>query len=194
MTARHGRCGLALAIVCVLILACATACNFGSGDAVDPTTDGPVVFPGNDISQRAVIEAEPGQVVVFGAATVKNEGSAPVELIEADLVGDVSAAAAEVIDTRVIDLGRRPAELVGAAVWPFEDYADRSVPLEGFELAGGSEAELLVLVEVNDEGSWVWPRTRVRYLHDGETYQAETRFGFHICAEAPAECAKDRGL
>jgi hypothetical protein len=112
---------------------------------------------------------------------VRNSGNTAAELTSGRLVGNVAADDAELVDVRVIDLQAHPGDLVGAATWPFEDYAARSVDGTGFSLPPGAEAELLFLVRVRAEGSWQWPSTSLRYASEGKSYEIETDTGFQIC-------------
>ena len=176
----------ALLVVIVLLV----GCSVGDATLQGVRMSGPVDFVGDErIEQAAGVYAKPGQTVVFGATVVKNAGESAVELTEGTLDGDVPAGA-RLLEVRVIDLASGPGDLVGAAVWPFEDYAERSVPLDGFSLAGGAEAELLYIVQVLDRGAWRWSGAGVRYLSDSGEFRAETNFGFEICAALPDECAE----
>lgn len=145
-------------------------------------TDGPVRFEASDrYRQSAQITAGPGDRVVFGATLVHNTGTGAATLTSADLTDPATDSSAELRSVRVLDLSHG-GDLVGAAQWPFEDYARRSEPLEGFTLPAGGEAELLFIVAVTDTGTTEWTRTALHYDAGGRPFATSTQFGFRVCA------------
>ena len=153
----------------MLLLAACTDAN-GDTEAPSARTDGPVQFEGGErFGSTAAVHADAGTAVVFGQTLVRNDGRKPATLTGASLGGEGTVdGGAAVSQARALDLtGDR--DLVGAAVWPFEDYRERSVPLAGYTLGPGGEAELLFVVMVEETGEWYWPRTRVQYDVDGES-------------------------
>lgn len=146
--------------------------------------DGPVSFDSEDgAEQYAFVRADKGQQVVFGVLGVTNHGSQPATLDAAALTGPDG----EVLDdgARLTTVLARDApdgvDFVGAAVWPYEDYADGAKPIEGYELAPGATAELLYIVAVDEQGHWFWPRSEVTYYSNGKSYRDSTSTGFLIC-------------
>ena len=144
------------------------ACS-GTGAAFAPSTDGPVTFDADPrTASTAYVHADAGERVVFGATTIRNDGDTAATLTAGSLGGAGTVADGAAVSTvRVVDLSAGPRDLVGAAVWPFEDYRRRSVPLQGFSLQPGTEAELLFVVTVDRTGQWYWPTTSVRYEAGG---------------------------
>jgi hypothetical protein len=139
--------------------------------------------------QTAGVRANARQKVVFGATTVRNDGDQPATLAGGTLDGTNSRTdGARLSTVRVVDVSAGNADLVGAAVWPFEDYRRRSVPLEGYTLEPGAEAELLFVVKVGKTGEWYWPTTTVRYDSGSGSYQDQTSFGFMVCPRAADSC------
>jgi hypothetical protein len=151
--------------------------------------DGPVEFEGEGPSRStAGIHADAGDRVVFGATMIRNTGDRTATLTAGDLTGDGSmAGGARIVEVRARDLASG-SDLVGAAYWPFEDYEDRSVALNGFRLEAGAEAELLFVVQVEKTGQWYWPETAVRYDSEGQSYQEVLNVGFHICPRDDDVC------
>ncbi len=156
------------------------ACLASCAGPTQPRAGG-VVFQGAELGQYAGVLAEAGQKVVFGATVVENAGSSAATLTEGRLVGAVASDEAEVVEVRARLLRADDGELVGAALWPFEDYALKSVPLAGFELAPGAEAELLYVVEVRQTGVWNWPAASVTYTSDDRSHEASASTGLQIC-------------
>jgi hypothetical protein len=152
------------------------------GGASSAATDGPVRFEGSErYSQFASFAAQPGNRVVFGATLVQNTGTARATLTSADLTEQSADAGAELRSVRVIDLSDG-GDMVGAAQWPFEDYAQRSQPLKGFALRPGSEAELLFVVDVAGAGKTEWTVSELQYDVGGTPFVTSAQFGFHVCA------------
>lgn len=160
-----------------------TGCQADSKPKAPAASGGPVSFVGSDSGFTPVsgVFASAGDRVVYGATTVRNAGQVAATLRSAHLVGDVDSAAAAISAVRVMDLSGTAHDLVGAALWPFEDFQARSEPLAGFELLPGREAELLIIVDVAETGDWHWPTTAVDYEVQGTEYRDEAPFGFHIC-------------
>jgi hypothetical protein len=179
----------ALLVVALPMLA---ACS-GNAPGTEPddrqATGGPVAFVDDPhFVQTANVEAIAGQKVVFGATTVRNHGTKPATLTAGTLDGKpVGDGRARVSSVRVVDV-TSGGDLVGAAVWPFEDYRERSVPLEGYTLKSGAEAELLFVVDVAKTGQWYWPKTSVHYDSGAVSYQDETQFGFMVCPRGADTC------
>ena len=157
------------------------------------SSDGPVTFVGDPgFVQTAGVRAQAGQKVVFGATTVRNHSTEPATLTAGSLDGKpVGDGGARLATVRVVDV-TSGGDLVGAALWPFEDYRERSVPLEGYTLEPGAEAELLFVVRVAKTGEWYWPKTSVRYDSGAVSYQDETRFGFMVCPRGADTCEPPR--
>jgi hypothetical protein len=147
-------------------------------------TDGPVRFEGAEgYTQFASFAAQPGDRVVFGASLVKNSGTAAATFTSADLTDLAGDAGAELRSVRVVDLSDG-GDMVGAAPWPFEDYAGRSKPLKGFALRAGGEAELLFIVDVAGAGKTEWKVSELHYDVGGTPFVTSAEFGFHVCAGA----------
>jgi hypothetical protein len=172
----------------VLLLAVLVGCSAGD----EPSGSGPVAFVDDpQLTQTSGILADAGDVVVFGATYVQNTGDAPATLLAAELDGDVPDDSAEVVEVRALDPAEQDGELIGAGPWPFEDYAKVSEPLDGYRLPAGAEAELLLVVKVHRTGTWHWPRTRVTYRSDGESFEDSTTFGFRVCPASAGECLSE---
>lgn len=136
------------------------------------------------------VAARDGDTVVFGAATVRNDGDTAAVLRDAFLVGDVPAEVAEVVEVRALDLTRHDTGPVGAARWPFERYPQLSEPLDGFTLEPGAEAEVLIVVQVHGTGvDAVWPQTVLEYDQSGRRNAARAYAGFQVCPPGPEGCA-----
>lgn len=134
--------------------------------------------------------ADKGQRVVFGALAVTNDGDHPATLDSAQLTGPSSEVVddgATVSEVRVLDVTGGK-DLVGAGPWPYEDYERDSVPLDGYEVAPNSQAELLFVVDVEESGNWSWPQTQLTYQSEGETYTIRTNTGFLICPTTVDYC------
>lgn len=134
-----------------------------------------------------------GQRVVFGAATIVNQGHSSATIKSARLVGDIVPSIADITAIRVVALGKAPGtgDLLGASRWPARGWSQwwqRAAPVEGAELAAGDAAELVFVVAVKKTGDWIWPQTAVDYEVNGQPYTAITDFGFQIFPPAPAEC------
>ena len=180
----------------LLVLPGLTACDERSG--TDPVasapTNGPVIFQGAKIVQRAGMETDAGRQVLFGALVVENQGDEPATLQSAQLVGEVDSSAASVEEVRVRDLGEAPGggDIVGATKWPNPEYEElwrTSVPIDDAELEPGHAAALMFIIEVNKTGDWYWPKSSLDYDVAGEQFSALTNFGFQVCPPAPAECS-----
>lgn len=172
----------------VLLLAGCSGVGAAPGNQALPD-DGPIRFGGEGPTvATAGIHADAGDQVVFGATTIRNTGDDPTTLVAGDLTGEGSVVGgADILEVRAREIA--PAsELVGAAYWPYEDYKDDSVALDGFRLEPGSEAELLFVVDVQKTGQWYWPQTYVRYDSAGKRYQEVLDFGFHICPRDDDVC------
>ncbi len=158
--------------------------------AQGPSVDGPVNFTADErFVQTAYVHANGGQRVVFGATSVRNDGDAAATLAAGKLEGNgVVDAGADLVEVRVLDISGG-GDLVGAARWPFEHYQRDSVPLHGFKLPPGGEAELLFVFSVERTGVWHWPQTVLNYKLDGKIYQARTNTGFLVCPSNRATCA-----
>jgi hypothetical protein len=179
-------------VVAVSVLVAAVAALGGCQDADSETpgsgssaaTDGPVRFEGSErYTQAATIAARPGDRVVFGASLVENTGTGAATFTSAGLTDQAADAGAELRALRVIDLSDG-GDMVGAAQWPFEDYAQRSQPLKGFTLRAGGEAELLFIVDVAGAGRTEWKNTELQYNAGGTPFVTSAQFGFHVCAGA----------
>jgi hypothetical protein len=118
--------------------------------------------------------------VVFGAATIRNNGPATVVLETASLKGDARASDAELVEVRALDVSDSH-ELVGAATWPYDDFHSRSRVVDGFALAPNVEAELLFIVDVYRTGRWSWTVPTVSYAVDGRRGVATSVQRFEIC-------------
>jgi hypothetical protein len=142
--------------------------------------------------QTAGLHANAGEKVVFGATTIRNHGDVPATLTAGALVeGESATEGASVSTVRVVDTGAG-GDLVGAAQWPFEDYHERSVPLAGYELEPGAEAELLFIVDVARTGQWYWPTTSVQYDSGSGSYRDQANLGFAVCPRHVGECGPPR--
>jgi hypothetical protein len=185
---RSGRTAALLVAFLPLLAAC-TGSDPGLQPGDEPESGGPVAFTADHrVVQNAGMRAHAGQTVVFGAATVRNHGTKPATLTAASLEGTPTGdGAARLATVRVVDV-TDGGDLVGAAVWPFEDYGKRSVPLEGYTLKPGDEAELLFIVDVQRTGVRYWPRTSVRYDSEDVSYQDETPLGFVVCPSGVTDC------
>lgn len=134
-------------------------------------------------SQWAFARAGTGEDVVLGALTVRNRGDDPATLTAARLTGPdgaVADAGARVLEVMVRDVSDGQ-ELVGAARWPFEDFARGAVPLDEHRLGPGRRVELLVVVRVEDSGHWFWPDTEISWRYDDEDHVSTVSTGFLIC-------------
>lgn len=150
-------------------------------------TDGPIQFEGADLDQMAYVLADEGDDVVFGALVIHNDGDKPASLVGARLTGpdekvfDDGATISE-LKVRDVSDGR---DLVGAAQWPYEDYADDAADLKGYKLQPDATAELLFIVKVDEGGHWFWPKTELTYSIGDDKWRAETSTGFLICPMKP---------
>jgi hypothetical protein len=183
-----------------LLVVVLTSCDGSEGP--DPTsnapTNGPVQFPGADIIQRAGMHSAKGEQVLFGATTVVNKGDSTAILSAAELVGEISPSAAEVIEIRVIGLGEAPGtgDLLGASSWPARGYREwwqDAAHVDGAQIKAGEAAELVFVVKVNETGDWYWPKTALDYSVDGTAYSAVTNFGFQVCPPPPGTCSEIEG-
>jgi hypothetical protein len=170
-------------VAAVSALGACQAADTGSTPGSSPAaTDGPVRFEVSErYTQFASFAARPGDRLVFGASLVENTGSGAATFTSADLTDQSADAGAEVRSVRVLDLSDG-GDLVGAARWPFEDYAQRSEPLRGFTLPAGGEAELLFIVGVAGAGRTEWQASELHYTAGGTPFVASAQFGFHVCA------------
>ncbi len=147
---------------------------------------GPVTF-GSQVGadQWAFVLAEgDGERVVFGALGVTNTGEEPATLLDGALTGpddEVVDGGARLDEVLVREVGEGEDYLGAAPTWPVEEYADDAVPIAGYELAPGATVEVLYVVEVEEEGTWFWPRSEVTYTSDGDRYRDATSTGFLIC-------------
>ena len=167
-----------------------------SGCSESLPTSGPVQFEGADLDQWSYVRADKGDTVVFGALLVRNDGKKTASLAEARLTGPgekVYDEGATISEVKVRDVSGGQ-ELVGAAQWPFEHYADDAVDLDGFELKPGGSAELLFIVKVDEEGHWFWPTSELTYSVDGDKWEAKASTGFLICpSDRDRECDEPTG-
>lgn len=182
----------AAAVAALCALALLAACS----DHGATSGRGPVRFDSEDgadegVSQWVGIHARAGQQVVFGMLGVTNHGDRTAALDGAALTGPGD----EIVDdgVRLAKVLVRDAshgeDYVGAGIWPFEHYPDDAVPIEGYELAPDATAELLYIVDVEDEGYWSWPRSEVTYTADGRSYRDATSTGFMVCpGDLAARC------
>lgn len=175
----------------LLTIVLVAGCQHETSPADTPrgkASEGPVSFVGSDSGFTPVsgLFARAGDRVVYGATTIRNAGAASATLRAAQLVGDVDPSAATISSMRVVDLSGAAHDLVGAAQWPYEDFRERSLPLEDFELLPGHEAEVLIVVDVVKTGDWLWPATALTYEVDGKDFRTEAPFGFHICPSVDA--------
>lgn len=184
---RIGRSRIGLAVAASVLMVAATACR--SDGSPSTRLDGPVQFEGGDYDQYSGILAKAGDTVVFGLAVVENQGVEPVRLTSASLHGEVPESAVDISEVRLIDMERFPGDLVAAAMWPYEDFEKRSQELTGFKLAPDAEAELLIVMTIQDTGKWVWPQTYLDYqTSDGTKHQARSTLGFMICRSNSTDC------
>ncbi len=138
-------------------------CDAGDPDG-NAVTPGPVAFDATDeIAQHSGIYADAGNRVVFGGNAVENTGDEDAVLSSARVTGDVQNFQALVVETRVIPLEGPDQDTLGSAAWPFEDYDERSQPLDGYVLSPGARAEILLVVDVLETGTWTWPVTGLTY-------------------------------
>ena len=143
---------------------------------------GPVAFlSGEGLTQLAGVHADAGTTVVFGAASIQNNGDVGATLESASLVGAVPTEDADVVEVRVRDVSGVGGLAVGAATWPFENLSRRSSPLINYVVQPGEEAELLFIVRVHTTGQWDWPATQLTYSANGETHEISTSLGFEVC-------------
>jgi len=175
------------AVAAAVLVAVAAATTFFGGRYA--SSRGPVQFlAGTEETSTTGIHSDAGDLVVFGGNVARNSGAAAAVLTSAELVGDVPDSGAKLIEVRALDPTRSDNELIAAAPWPYEDYAARSVPLEGYHLQAGADVELLFVVQVVAYGSWHWPTTAVTYTSGGTGYRSTTGAGFQICAPRSWDC------
>lgn len=157
-----------------------------------PATNGPVTFGdnANTLESSFGILADAGEQVVFGGTSVRNDGADDAVLTGAGIYADSSATyGARVSQVRVLDLTTYPnATFIGAGRWPIKKYLERSEPLAGFTLAPGAAAELLLVITVEETGTWDWPTTVVEYDTPAGSFRDETKTGFMICPAAANDC------
>ena len=79
-------------------------------------------------------------------------------------------------------------DLIGGAPWPFDDYARRSVPLDGCSLPPSGEAELLFVIRVDETGEWYWQTTMLRFTANSVAHEVKTAFGFLVCPTDVGRC------
>ncbi len=167
-----------------------------SGCSEPLSADGPIQFEGAEFDQWAYVLADEGDTVVFGALVVRNEGDKPASLVEARLTGPekkVFSDGATISEVKVRDVSNGE-DLVGAAQWPYEHYADGAVDLDGYELEPDASAELLFIVEIDKSGHWFWPKTELTYSIGDDEWAAKASTGFLICPMDPdRECNPPTG-
>lgn len=179
--------------VVMLAAALATAVSVTYATTRGPHENGPASFGAGEDPQASVIRTTKGSLVVFGANVLHNDGTAPLELTSAELVGDVPHDAAELVEARAIDPARTSGDLVGAGRWPYLNYRRLSQPLPGYVVEPGGDAELLLVVRIHRDGAWQWPNTQATYSVDGREFVAATRSGFMACAPRQLECVPELG-
>jgi hypothetical protein len=162
-------------------------CDQGRGDSEQPTAGDVRFLSDEGVVQTAGVHADAGSTVVFGATAVRNYGLDPAILEAGSLLGAPAKDSAAVVAVRVREISGG-GDLVGGALWPFEDYAERSAPLEGYSLAPSGEAELLLVIRVANTGEWYWPTTMLRYTANGVAHEVETSFGFLVCPTDVERC------
>ncbi|MBU2697441.1 hypothetical protein [Pimelobacter sp. 30-1] len=185
MIARGVGCLVGVAALAVALTACTP--NRPPGTRIE----GPVALLADpEARQAAGMHVEGGATVVYGALAAENQGDELAVLTSATLTGTRGRFTDEgvrIVEVRARDVtGGR--ELVGAARWPYEDYADDSVPLAGYRVEPGDSVELLFVVEVLETGYWGWPQTQLDYEADGGDYTVRVSTGFFVCPRADDQC------
>lgn len=174
--------------MCALAMALALA-GCSAGPLAGHDTAGPVEFEGGtEVRAAASILAEGGDVVVFGLANIRNTGDDPARLEGASLIGPVPASAAAPIEFRVLDRTEHQRAGVGAAHWPFGRLPELSVPLHDYELPGGKEVDLIIVVKVNQTGDWYWSGASLSYSVNGTAHSTATSLGFQVCPPRTSDC------
>ncbi|UUW88001.1 hypothetical protein ABFU82_06200 [Nocardioides sp. WV_118_6] len=181
--------GVAVAALAVALAATLTACSSNRPDGT--RVEGPVSFLADpEARQAAFTQVNGGKTVVYGALAAENKGHEPATLISATLTGTQGRYTDEgvrIVEVRARDVtGGR--EMVGADHWPYEDYADDSVPLAGYRLDPGDSVELLFVVEVLETGYWGWPQTQLDYEADGDEHTIRVSTGYFVCPRAADDC------
>lgn len=148
---------------------------------------GPVVFQGADVRNYSGGYTTAGTQMLFGTAIVENNGSKTAMLMDASLVGDVSADQAEVDEVRVMLLRPGRTDLI-VGPWPDEYYKQNSVPLKGFQLEPGDEAAVLYIISVHETGVWNWPTMSLKYRAGRWTHTTTALTGFQVCPPDDQEC------
>lgn len=165
----------------------ATTLAAACGDASPPA--GQVSFLGSDdASTTTGYLAASGDTVFFGGAVVENTGDDSATLTDASLLGDVSSSDAQVTTARVVDPAVRDGSLIGVGRWPHRPLLRASVPIDGYTLLPGAQAEVLVIVKVHRAGNWYWPRTALDYRVAGQLYRTTTPLGSMVCVPPLDRC------
>ncbi len=174
-------CLLAKLCMAALVLLFVPACFQGTPTAPMGAA-GPLVLGGRggDLGSTVGVIAHAGQSVAFGARIV-NEGDTSATLESATFRGEESGGeSARVVDVRVAEI-TPTTDLIAAAPWPFEDLAEKSVPVEGYVLEPGEDAQVIYVVEVDRTGAWRRSRAQVNYRANGLRLATITRMWFEVC-------------
>lgn len=143
-----------------------------------------VEFSGADEESTSVsgMRLRVGQEAAFGASVLVNRGDETVTLVSARAEGaEIPPSAAEVTRTLVYDYLKYENGMLGAGLWPEEEYGSLAVPLEGYELAPGEEVSIMLVVKLNRRGRWTWPTTTVVFATpDGKRHRTSVDHGVQV--------------
>lgn len=154
-----------------------------------PWRDGPIeAAPTGTMSG---LRMSVGEQATWGGVYIHNTATQPVTLRAVQLGGGidgthdaVSIEKVEVIDPSAV------AEHIGMAAGAGLDVVPQGHrhPIEGYRLAPGAYAELLVRYRAERQGTWRWDYADVEYSADGRRYTVRMPQALAVCADTGDTC------
>lgn len=166
------------------VIIATSGCSSSTGEPLD-------VGPGGTF----VSIARPvGTQVVFGVTIIKNNSADPIRITEVSFVSDQKHSGATVVESWVWNLtGVSTAVGIGEAPFP-----PPQTSRDAYQLAKGATIEpfepyqLVVVVRIDKDGAWHWPRYEVRYEAGSRKLESEGTNALMVCAPLNSECDPSR--
>lgn len=142
---------------------------------------------GEASSSSTGLDVEAGTKVAFGLNMAKNMSAEPVVLNDVTLTGSEDQTA-RVTDTWAVDFAGGDLFTIGA--WPTDRPLGALQEVDGFQLRPGGTAQIIFVIDVEDEGIWKWEGMTLTYSYQGQSYVGSSAHGLVLCAPVTsADCS-----